>query len=322
MADARKIRNFDEALIRLAGSISGYELWQLSNGLAGFLDQTDAASSGEDKLFRTFGQANVTKASGVAFLDGGRVYWDHSANTCTYRKNSDRDFYIGRARGDFASGDGIAVVDLNIDPRYDIDMGLDPFTTVAVGTQALGGFLPPQRRGGAHHLVLSSTNEAQKVDMLSVDGWAVGANAIVEGAFRVISDGAGSEPDISLGLANETHATDADTIAQSAFIHLDGNSTTIYAESDDGTNQTAATDTTTTYTESAAVANRVEFWIDTRDMSSVKFYVNGARVLSGTTFNMAAAAGPLFLLAHAEKTSSASVYELALDFLRVRFMEQ
>lgn len=320
MADARKIRNFDEALIRLAGSISAYELWQLPSGLAAFLDDPEAQSSGIDAPFKTFGQVNVTKATGVAFLDGGRVYWDHSANNCTYRKNSDRDFYIGRARGDFASGDAQAVVDLNLDPRYDIDIKRDPFTTAMVGTRALGG-LDLLWRGG-YDLTLSSTNEAQKIDILSVDGFAVTANPIVEAAFRVVSDGAGTEPDFNIGVASETHATDADTIAESAFIHLNGNSTTIYAESDDGTNETAATDTTTTYTESATAANRVEVWIDLRDMSSVKFYVNAVRVLSGTTFNMAAAAGPLYFLAHLEKTAAASTYNIVIDKGNVRFMEQ
>jgi hypothetical protein len=44
--------------------------------------------------------------------------------------------------------------------------------------------------------------------------------------------------------------------------------------------------------------------------------------LGSTVFNIDAAVGPLFLLAHVEKSSAADTYELALDWLRVRIAEQ
>ena len=46
------------------------------------------------------------------------------------------------------------------------------------------------RIGGSTVMELTATNEAQKTDVLSVDGFAVGAKAIVEAVVRVISDGA------------------------------------------------------------------------------------------------------------------------------------
>lgn len=321
MADAVFNRNFDETLVRLAGSVSGGELWQQYDGRAGFYDSLSAQSSGVDARFKTAHAAILTKATGVVILKGGRCYWDHSANNVTYKKVNDRDFYIGRAAKDTASGDGVIEVILNVDPRYDIDMGLDPFATTIVGTQALGG-LALLRRGGAHHIVLSSTNEAQKVDMLSVDAFSKDANAIVEFAFRVISDGAGTVVDVSMGVANDTNATDADAITESVFIHLDANNTNINAESDDGTTEVAATDTTTDYTEGSAVAQRVEVWMDFRDPADVQIYVNGALVLDATTFNVNAATGPFKLLTHVEKSAAADTYELALDWMRVRYSEQ
>jgi hypothetical protein len=321
MADATFNRELDRTIVRLASSISGGEVWQQYDGGAGFYDAQAALSSGIDAYFKTRCKALFTKATGIKILKGGRCYWDHSANNCTYRKVADRDFYIGRATKDHESGDNLIEVAVNDDPRYDLDMAIDPFETTIVGTQALSG-LALLRRGGGHQLKLDTTNEAQKVDILSIDGFSKDANAIVEFAFRVISDGAGTEPDFNIGVANATNATDADSITESVFIHLDGNNTNINAESDDGTTEVAATDTTTDYTEGSSYTVRKECWIDMRDPADVQIYVDGVLVLDGTTFNVNAATGPFKLLAHLEKTASASVYEIAVDFFRVRLSEQ
>lgn len=324
MADATLVRVWDEHFFTLDASVGVGEIYQLPDGRAGYYSGSAAANSGTQATFRTSGKVTVTKATGVVILPGGRVYWDHSANNATYKKVNDRDFYIGRAVGplDAGSADATLVVDLNVDPPYDIDLLRDGYASVPVGTQALGGFLPPQRNGGALHFTLSATSEAQKVDALSVDRFALGANAIAEFIFRVINDGGAGVQDASIGIANQTHATDADSIAESVFIHLDGNNTNINAESDDGTTEVAATDTTTDYTEGSAVAQRVEVWMDFRNPADVQIYVNGALVLASTVFNINAATGPLGILIHLEKTSSADVYELAIDAARVRLMEQ
>jgi hypothetical protein len=325
MPDAFFNHAANEQRTTLAGALGAGEIWQLKDGRAAYYDTSIAASSGEKVYIRTDGQATVTKASGVVFLDGQPVYWDHSANSATYKAVNDRDFYIGTAVGDWASGDTTALVNFNVKPEYLIDFGrggsTDAFLTTIVGTTAVAG-CNILRRGAAHHFVLNSTNEAQKLDALSVNGFATGANWIVEGEFRVVSDGAGTNTDVSLGIANGTHASDADSITESVFIHLNGNEVNIYAESDDGTTEVAATDTTVDYTEGSALSTRVHFMIDGRDPADVQIYINGALVLGSTTFNVNVATGPWFLLAHVEKASSADTYELALDSLRVRIAEQ
>jgi predicted RecA/RadA family phage recombinase len=304
-----------------AANITGGTVIQLADGLAGVMvSDTDA-----DKLgaVRVAGHFTVDKASGVVFLDGGQVFWDHSANVATYRQVSDRDFFLGTAVGDATSASTSMVVDLNRRNHYKVDFSADSAAnSVIVGTAAAGGFGYPIRKGGSNTFLITSTNEAQKVDLLSIQGWATGANAIVEGAFRVVSDGSGTATDVSLGCASATSATDADAIAESVFIHLNGNEANIYAESDDGTTEVAATDTTIDYTEGSALSTRVEFWMDMRDPAAVKIYINGAQVLSSTTFNLSAATGPWFLLAHIEKTASTDTYELAVDWLRVRTSEK
>ena len=321
--EATYLRDECERRLTAAAAIAAGEVYQMGDGKAGVKTGLNAAASGDRANFTTEGIFTVAKTTGVVIIDGGRVYWDHSANTATFRKVNDSDFYIGRAIGDSASADTTLVVDLNSDPPYDIDLNHDPFASVLVGTAAAGGFCYPVKLGGACRMELTATNEAQKVDLLSVDGFAPGAKAIISGAFRVEADGgAVSNVDVSLGVASATHASDADAIAESAFIHLDQNDTKIYCESDDGTTEVAATDSTKTYTEGATKACQVEFWIDLRDLTAVKFYINGVRVLTSTAFKLDAATGPLFLLAHLEKASSTDVYKLHVDWLRARLTQQ
>lgn len=308
--------------VTLAASAAAGELRQLADGMAAFLPGTAAAVSGDRKAFRPTGLVVCQKTAGVVLLDGGRAYWDHSANVVTFRKVGDRDFYLGRVVGDAASADTTCTVNLNADPAYDLDLARDPYLTAPTGTQALGGFLPPQQNGGSLTLLLSSTNEVQKCDALGVDTFSKDANAIVEMAFRVVNDGAGAAADFSLGIASGTHATDADSIANHLLVHLDANATAIKLQSKDGTTTVTATDTLTTYAEGSALANRKEVWFDLRNPADVQVYVDGVLVLGSTVFDLSAAANEFRLLAHLEKTASADQYEVAVDWLRARFAEQ
>lgn len=317
MPEAIFVRDRHQVRLELAASTGAGELRQLGDGRAGFYQKDVGASSGDFVLITTSGQVTLPKTNGVALLDGGRAYWDHSANAITYKPANDRDFFAGAIVGDYAAGDTQVVVNLNIEPRYLLDIARDPFVTAIVGTQALGG-LALNRRGGAHNIVLNATNEAQKVDILTRDGFAVAANAIVDLIFNVISDGAGTVVDVSMGVANGTNATNADDITESLFIHLNANSTTILAESDDGTTEVVATDTTITYTEGTPV----EVWFDLRDPEDIQIYINGVLVLGATEFKLNAATGPLKLLIHVEKTASTDTYEIDINRLCARIMEQ
>lgn len=317
MPEATFVRDFDKTNVTLAASAGIGEVRQLADGRAGWLDYATAKSSGDKVDFKTAGCVAIPKASGVVILDGGRVYWDHSANQATYTTANDRDFYVGTAQGDFGSGDVIVYVNLNVQQRNILDIANDPFVTAIVGTQALGG-LGLLRRGGAHNIILSSTSEAQKVDILTRAGFATGANAIIEAIVNVISDGAGTVVDVSVGAANGTNATDADSITESLFLHLDANNVNINFESDDGSTEVAATDSTIDYTEGTPF----EVWFDMRDPADVQVYVNGSLVLGSTTFNVSAATGPWKLLVHVEKSSSSDTYEIDINRLTARIAEQ
>lgn len=316
MPDAIFNDAFDQQRVTLAASLGAGEVWQMKDGRAAFNDST-AKSSGDKPQFTTEGVVTITKTNGVVILDGGRVYWDHSANSATYKPVNDRDFYVGTAVGDWATGDVQVNVRLNAKQENIIDFQRDAFDTVFAGTRAIGT-MDLEVRGGARKFLISATNEAQKIDMLSQFGFARTANAIVELIFNVVSDGAGTVVDVSLGLANATHATDADSITESLFIHLNANDVNIYAESDDGTTEVAATDTTIDYTEGTPV----EVWFDLRDEADIQIYVNGAIVLGSTVFKLDAATGPLKLLIHIEKTASTDAYTLDINRFHARLGEQ
>ena len=114
----------------------------------------------------------------------------------------------------------------------------------------------------------------------------------------------------------------ADAIAEHCFLHIDGNSTNLNLQSKDGTTTVAATDTTLDYTAGSAVANRVHLLIDGRNLASLRIFINGVRALAGTTFRLDNAASTLFLLAHLEKTSAATVFEVDVDLLRLWTSQQ
>ncbi len=297
-------------------AVSAGQVLQLPDGRAAVASQDIAA--GELGAVQVTGIVEIAKTTGIVLLPGGKAFWDHSANKAHFKTANDRDFYAGVVQVQAASADTSVRVALNVQPVYLLDIARDPCTTAITGTAAAEGFGRPKRVGGSHKFLITATNEAQKVDLLSNQGFAPSANAIVEARINVVSDGSGSAVDVSVGVANATHGTDADSITESCFVHLDANNANINLESDDGTTEVAATDSTIDYTEGTPF----EVWIDMRDPSDIQIYIDGVLALGSTVFKLNAATGPLKLLVHVEKTSSTDTYELDIDWLRARISEQ
>jgi hypothetical protein len=82
------------------------------------------------------------------------------------------------------------------------------------------------------------------------------------------------------GLCGDHNAA-ADTVAESIWFRADG-SGTITVENDDTVHETTKVSTGITVTAGLPVVLK----IDCSDTASVKFYINGNRVATGTTFNM------------------------------------
>lgn len=316
------VRKYNDLRKIAVAVIIANEIHQMADGSAGYKKGLNAAASGDAVAFETRGQVKIPKTASIVFLDGGRVYWDRSAGKAHFKKVNDRDFYVGRAVGDAASADTLLTVNLNIDPPYDIDALRHGSLSVPTGTQAVGGFGYPKDLGGSKLIELTATSEVQCIDIFSVDRFSKDANAIIEIIFRPSVNGSGAAVDFNIGVANGTSASDADAITESIFFHIDGAALLINAESDDGTTEVNATDTTKVIVAGSAVANRCECWIDMRNPADCQLYVEGVNVLPSSVFNVDAATGPLGLLAHLEKSTGTTTAQFVIDALRARFAEQ
>lgn len=317
MAESQYIGSSGRVNYTPAADTAAGQVVQLPDGRAGFT--TTKILAGELGLVETAGRVKVTKTASIVLLAGGRLFWDHSANSATFRPVNDRDFYLGTVVADVASADTTVTVDLNKQQSVTIDALNGPSLSVATGTAAAGGFGLPGVYGGSKGLSLTATNEAQCVDILSVDRVAIASNPILEAQFRLGANGSSNAVDINIGLANGTSTTDADGITEHVLFHIDGGALDILAQSKDGTTTVTATDTTVDATAGSAVANRVELWIDARDPAAVALYVNAVRVLSGSTFKLDAGTGPLGALAHLEKTTgTATAGPVYIDRLVIR----
>ena len=120
--------------------------------------------------------------------------------------------------------------------------------------------------------------------------------------------------DINFGFAVDTHATDFDSVAQYCAFHLDGNALDVKIQSKDGATTVAATDTDVDLVDDTFAT----FKIDMSDLTDVKFYINGVRVLSGTTVDFSGYSGTLTPIFHVEKTSNDTTADFRVDWVRVR----
>jgi len=309
----------DTADYTAVAAVEDGDVVQHSDGRAGVVP-TDLAAAGVGSI-STEGIYTVVKATSIVWVDGMELWWDHSANAAVAQPANDKDFYLGVAVGDVAAATATGKVNLNVKPTYLIDAQTGAFQSLVVKT-VVGSTtikIPSIRNiGGSTMMELGLTAEAQKIDMLSTRAFGVESNWIVDGIINVVADGDAAAVDFNIGVANATHASDADTITEACFIHMDGTSQNILAESDDGTTEVAATDTTVDY----VVGTPFHFLMDGRNTSDIQIYINGVNVLPSSVFKLNAATGPLKLLAHIEKSSDDSPGTLNIDQLRVRIANE
>lgn len=312
-AVTRRLRH--ERRLTASAARAGGELVCLPDGRAGYLNRSVAAAANDRINYQTDNQVWVPKTTGIVILDGQETSWDHSANKIVDEPANDRDFYAGTAVGDYASAATEMLINLNARPRYIIDLPSAHMRHVPVLTAGT----PILRMVGGNALAaFSLTAEAQKLDLLSERSFPLGSNWILEAMIRVVTNADADVGDLNIGVANGTHASDADAITESCFVHLDmGADLNIDAESDDGTTEVAATDTTIDW----AVGTTFRLMMDGRDPSDIQIYINGALVLGSTVFTLAAATGPLRALFIFEKSSNDSPGEVEVPRLRVRIMD-
>ena len=285
---------------------------QLPDGRAAVKGGLTAAASGDSVASYTEGVFRVLKAAGICLLRGGRAYWDRVNGVATFAQPSGA-FYIGRVAADAAATDTSVLIDFNIIVSDLIALKDGRWTSTPVKTAGS----PAATRdavGSGFAFSLDNTNEAQKIDAISIGGVRTIDGPILEGRIAIHDKGNNAALTIFLGLASGSNAAAFTNITDYCGFVFVGNSLEINAISTDGTTTVAKTDTTV-----LAVADTFnEFWLDARNPAAVDLYVDGVLMLTATVFSLAKAAGPLFPLLWVGKTANATTADVTVDFLRLR----
>lgn len=296
MAEATNSSCGDIVAYTVTAAVVAGQVVQLPDGRAGIA--VDGYAAGSLGHFHTEGIFTVAKTASMVMLPGSELFWDHSADAASLLFGNDKDYFLGACVDDAASAATTVKVNLNKKPQATISFA-DGFVNANVQT---AGFPSISGAGDSVNMAFTTTAEAQKVDALSIRGISPSADGIVHMLICINTNSDASAGDLNFGLANGTHATDADSITESLFIHVDGGSANINAESDDGTTEVASTDTTVDFTAGTPFLAQ---W-DLRNNEDIQLYINGVNVLPSSVFKLNAATGPLKLLAHMEKTSDDS----------------
>lgn len=290
-------------------AVAAGEVIRLPDGRAGYAPTAIAA--GVLGAIQVCGIAVVEKTASMVMLKGSKLYWDHSASKATLLFGANTaDIFLGTVLETAASAATTVKVILNVEPKYTLALedGFASIPIVSITANPQGHMFAV---GNGVNAVFDTAAEAQKWDALSTHGVAVGTKGILSALVCINTNGDDAAFDLNIGMASATHATDAGAIAESLFVHFNGNDTNIYLESDDGTTEVAETDTTVDFT--AGTPFLVQW--DLTDWTDPQVYINGVNVLPSSVFNISAATGPLKLLFHMEKTANDSPGNVTLQDL-------
>lgn len=161
--------------------------------------------------------------------------------------------------------------------------GMNGWTIKDTSSSGTPTYLGTSEDGGSVTLTLDSTSEAEYVTLYQND--IVNFDLAKLSNLWWVAKVSGIDADTVLVLgAASAQADDEDSIATSAWFKMEGGTSTtaLVVESDDGTNDNpnVATGTTLSSTYKKML---LDF---SQGLSDVRFFINGARVASGTTFDM------------------------------------
>lgn len=285
-------------------AVAAGEVIQLKDGRAAYAPSAIAA--GATGSVQVEGIVTVAKVITQTMLVSNQVFWDTSASTCNLLHGGSSDFFLGTVVEDATYTGTTVKVNLNAKPAYNLALS-DGFWAVPIPAITANPQGMMFAHGNGVSMVFDTAAEAEKFDALSTNGIATGTPGVLQARVCINLNGDAAAFDFNVGLANETNATNADTITSSLFLHTDGGSLNLYVESDNAAAEIAAEDTTI----DAVVGTPFLVTWDLRSWSDIKCYINGLRVVDGTTgtartLTLAGVAGPMKLLAHMEKTADDS----------------
>lgn len=308
MAEADYYQDGESIDYTPVAACSAGEVVQLNDGRAAVCPTAIAAGIKGSASVK--GIYKFAKTASQVHLPGQRIYWDMSASTATCVPSVDAgDFFLGTATADSAAATTTTTVDINADYIGTIDQRRDIFAVVPVLT---AGDPRVYNVGGAMRFTIDATNEAQKIDALSLRSVPVAGDWIFFAEVNVAA-AAGGATDITIGMANGTHATDFQSVTEFVTIHIDGGSANILVQSDDGTTDLAPVDSTFDWTAGTIFAVA----IDGRVVTDTPIYINGVQEAGAGTPAVAVAAGPLKACVHIEKTSSTDAATVEVANMKV-----
>jgi hypothetical protein len=316
--DASYVRAANDMRLNVEAAAVGGELRQLADGRAAVMKGLNAAAANDLRSFETDGIHAVAKVAGVVIIDGAPVWWAYASNGVTpVPQRSGRGFFAGTAvcpNADAASGDPTVAVNLNRRPIYNLTLG-DGNIWYTEATLGLGNTL---LAGGGVQQAFDAVAEVAQAALYSDYTFPVDSNPIAEILVAVYDKGDNAALDIDLGLASDRHASDFESVANFVAFHLDGNDLSLKAHSDDSSTDVPITDTTIDLVDDTYAY----LVIDCRDKTNCKLYANGVRMLSGTTFTLEDAAGPLKAVVMMEKTNDDTVADVRVAQFNVRTAKQ
>jgi hypothetical protein len=164
-------------------------------------------------------------------------------------------------------------------------------------------------------LTLEATSEIQNVCLDFGDKLCFDIDNLQYAEFRLKVSGCTSGTTITWGLQSARNDNTDSTTNNAQFKMVGATSTTnVYVESDDNVNDL---DDKATGSTLATVYKR--FVIDfTGGKSNVKFYVDGVRGASSTTFDMSNATGSLQPFVQIQKAANTNVDAVTIDYIQVQ----
>ena len=254
---------------------------------------------------RLYGEHKVSKTANIVLVRGQLAYEIFSTGAASHYAPGRK--CLGMVSRDAAASDTEVHILFGKQPTYLVDLRETTASETVVGSATV---LPIV--GGGAKLNLINTNEAEKASILPDGTFSILQCPIAE--FRVARVSASAAAvDMDWGIGSGDHASDFESITNFVAFHTDGGDNNIDAHSKDAVANVAITDTAVDQTDAAYD----HFLIDARDRTSVKLYINGIRVLSGSTLALPASATTLKAIVHTEKTSGTATGELRVERLLV-----
>ena len=300
---------WERGRIVLSAAVEPGDVLQYHDGRACVVEAAkDLAIGQEAGVLLRGGEVEVPFGTSVAAVRGMPMWWDESANVAIACPGlSVGDFFLGTCAEDKAAATGMrARVRLNERPAAAWSLRDGSASGGTSDTlQETNGLGVRLLSGGAARLAFDAVSEAATASLLSGVALPTADKFLFHALLNVVANGDAAAFDGVIGIADDDHADNPDTIAQSAFVSINGGSANINVESDDGSTEVSAQDSTIDLTAGTPFS----VWIDKRDNAGVKFYINGIRVVTGSTFVLTAAAGPLRALVMIEKSADDTAAE-------------